>query len=128
MGRQRVIVSGVFERCQTREEVAVMLSGRMWGKVSEYKCLDSRIMWVKLKLDGEIVVVVSVYAPGMKKKKDERERFWARLNECLVGFGSNERVIVLGDMNAKVGDRENDGKVGRFGIPGMNENGVCLSE
>ena len=125
---QRVIVSGVSERCRAREGVAVMLSGRMWGKVAEYKCLDSRIMWVKLKLDGEIVVVVSVYAPGMEKKEDERERFWARFSECLAGFESNERVIVLGDMNAKVGDRERDGIVGKFGVPGMNENGVCLLE
>ena len=45
------------------------------GKVSEYKCLDSRIMRVKIKLDGEIVVVVSVYGPGIEKKEDERERF-----------------------------------------------------
>ena len=96
MGGQRVIVSGVSERCRAREGVAVMLSGRMWGKVAEYKCLNSRIMWVKLKLDGEIIVVVSVYAPGMEKNEDERERFWASLNECLVGFGSNERVIVSG--------------------------------
>ena len=125
---QRVIVSGVSERCRAREGVAVMIAGRMWGKVVEYKCLDSRIMWVKLKLDGEIVVVVSVYVPGMEKKEDERERFWARFSECLAGFESSERVIVLGDMNAKVGDRERDGIVGKFGVPGMNENGVCLLE
>ena len=62
---QRVIVSEVSERCKAREGVAVMISRRMWGKVVDYKCLDSRIMWVKLKLDGEIVVVVSTYVPGM---------------------------------------------------------------
>ena len=122
---QRVIVSGVSERCRAREGVAVMISGRMWGKVVDYKCLDSRIMWVKLKLDGEIVVVMSVYAPGMEKKEDERERFWARFSECIGGFESNERVIVLGDMNAKVGDREREGIVGKFGVPGTNENGVA---
>ena len=51
-------------------------------------------MWVKLKLDGEIVVVVSVYAPGMEEKEDERERFRARISECIGGFEGNERVIV----------------------------------
>jgi len=35
---------------------------------------------------------------------------------------------VLGDMNAKVGDREQDGVVGKFGVPGINENGECLVE
>ena len=38
--------------------------------VSEiFKCLDSRIMWVKLKLDRENVVALNVYAPGMGKRK-----------------------------------------------------------
>ena len=64
---QRVISSGVSGRCRAREGVAVMISGRMWGKVVEYKCLDSRIMWVKLKLDGEIVVLVSVYVWNREK-------------------------------------------------------------
>ena len=40
---QRVTVSGVSERCRAREGVAVMISGRMWGKVVDYKCFDSRI-------------------------------------------------------------------------------------
>ena len=65
-------------------------------------------MWVKLKLDGENAVVVSVYTAEMEKKKDERESFWGRFSECLFGFESNERVIVLGDMNAKVSDRERE--------------------
>ena len=64
----------------------------MWGKVSEYKCLDSRIIWVKLKLVGETVMVVNVYAHGMEKKEDKRERFWERFNECLAGFESSEEV------------------------------------
>ena len=54
-------------------------------------------------------MVVGVNAPGMEKKEDERERIWARFNKCLAGFKSNEREIVLRDMNAKVGGRERDG-------------------
>ncbi|MEL7523216.1 MAG: endonuclease/exonuclease/phosphatase family protein, partial [Cyanobacteria bacterium J06553_1] len=125
---ERVIVSGVSERCRAREGVAVVISGRLWGRVREYKCLNSRIMWVKLKMNGEKIVIVSVYGPGMEKSENERERFWDNLNECLAGFDEEERIIVLGDMNAKVGDREKDGVVGKFGVPGINENGECLVE
>ena len=32
---QRVIVSGVAERCRAREGVAIMVSGRLWGQVKE---------------------------------------------------------------------------------------------
>jgi len=34
-----------------------------------------------------------------------RERFWEYLNECITGVGEGERIVVLGDRNAKVGDR-----------------------
>ena len=125
---QKVIVSGVDERCRAREGVAVVIAGRLWGRVSEYKCINSRMMWVRLKVAGEKVVIVSVYAPGMEKSENERETFWENLNECLSGFGEGERIIVLGDMNAKVGDREKDGVLGRYGVPGVNENGERLVE
>ena len=64
---ERVIISGVSERCRAREGVAMVISGRLWGRVREYKCINSRMMWVKLKVNGEKVVVVSVYGPGMEK-------------------------------------------------------------
>ena len=63
-----------------------------------------------------------------QKKEVKSERFWTRFNECIGGFESNVRVIALGDVNAKVGDREREGIVGKFGVPGTNENGVCLLE
>ena len=123
---QKVIVSGVSERCRAKEGVGIMLSGQMWSRMLDYKCVSSRLMWVKLNLNGEKLNVVSVYAPGMEKKDCERERFWGNLNECIEGFSCNESVIVLGDMNAKVGDREREGIVGKYGVPGENDNGMCL--
>ena len=125
---QRVIVSGVDERCRAREGVGIMLAGRLWGKVKEYVCVSSRIVWVRLNIRGSKVVIVSVYGPGMERSETERMQFWEGLNECLAGFDESERVIVMGDLNAKVGDRERGDVVGRFGVPGMNENGECLLE
>ena len=34
----------------------------------------------------------------------------------------------MGDLNAKIGDRERGDLVGKFGVPGVNENGECLLE
>ena len=81
-----------------------------------------------MKVAGEKVVIVGVYAPGMERSENEREAFWETFNECLSGFGENERVIVLGDMNAKVGDRVREGVLGKYGVPGVNENGERLVE
>merc|ERR1712002_118694 len=45
-----------------------------------------------------------------------------------IHFGVNERVIVMGDMNAKVGDREREGVTVKYGVPDVNENGERLVE
>ena len=88
---ERVIVSGVSERMRACERVAVLIKGRLWGSVTEYKCVSSRIMWVGMKVAGEKVVLVGVYGPGMERNEDEREVFWESLNECLSGFSENEK-------------------------------------
>ena len=52
---------------------------------------------------------VCVYAPvngSSKKDMDGMEKFWMSLNECLRKFESDRRIILLGDMNARVGGQE----------------------
>ena len=73
---ERVIVSRVSERARgAREGVAVVVRGRLWGSVTEYKCVSSRIIWIRMKVAGEKVVVVGVYGPGMEKHENVREVF-----------------------------------------------------
>ena len=55
---ERVIVSGVSERMRAREGVAVVVRGRLWGGVTEYECVNLRIVWIRMKVAGEKVVVV----------------------------------------------------------------------
>ena len=94
---ERVIVSGVSERMRACEGVAVLIKGRLWGSVTEYKCVSSRIMWVRMKVAGEkVTMVVGVYGPGMQRNEDEREVFWESLNECLSGFSENEKNNSIG--------------------------------
>ena len=125
---EKVIISGVSERCRAREGVAMIIKEELWEGVIEYKCVSSRLMWVRMKVSQEKMFVVGVYGPGMERAENERDAFWDSLNECLSGARENERVIVLGDMNAKVGDQERAGVVGRHGVAGVNENGERLIE
>ena len=79
-----------------------------------------------MNIHREKIVVVSAYGPGMERSESKREQFRESLNACLAGFDENERVTVLGDLNAKVGDKERGEVVGKFGVPGVNENGECF--
>ena len=120
-------VSGV-RGGRAREGVAILLSPRLQRCVVEWKELNSRLMWVKLKLAGEIWCVVSAYGPGSEKVEEERLRFWTDVDECLRDLGPGVNVLLMGDFNARVGEEVVDGVVGRYGVPGRNESGESLIE
>ena len=73
-------------------------------------------------------VFISAYGPGSEKSEVEIEEFWNELSECVRSFGRTESVVVLGDLNARVGNEVIEGIVGRHGVPGRNESGERLLE
>ena len=52
----------------------------------------------------------------------KRDEFWNELTRC--GWSSTRNyVVVLGDLNARVGDGEVEGVLGKYGVPRENESG-----
>jgi len=114
-----------------KEGCAILMSERVWKSVTGYGWKGARIVWVKCKIGLTKYAFVSVYAPvnvKTTKGKNERDKFWNELNECLREFEEGRKVVVMGDMNAKVGDVSIDEVVGKWGVPGRNENGDSLVE
>ena len=122
------VVSGVKPRLNAQQGVGFLVSERVWSCVQEWKGVSSRIMWLRLKFGCEKWLIISVYGPDMGRREAEREAFWEDLNECVKECRADEKVVVLGDMNAKVGEHEIDGITGKYGVPGVNENGERLVE
>ena len=52
---------------------------------------------------------ISAYGPGSEKSEVEIEEFRNELSECVGSFGSNESGVVLGDLNARVGNEVIEG-------------------
>ena len=50
----------------------------------------------------------------------EIEDFCNELSKCVGSLGRNESVVVLGDLDARVGNEVIEGIVGRHGVPGRN--------
>lgn len=70
---------------------------------------------------------LSAYGPGIERNAEEKEACWSSLDECLENFGRSANVVVLGDLNARVGDDCVNGVDGKFGVPGRNEDGKSLT-
>ena len=114
------------ERGRAREGAALLLSEWMGNKVVEWKEVSSRLMWVRVRMGRECGAFVSAYGPGCERSEEERDEFWNDLTMCVDGLSTRNYVVVLGDLNARVGDGEVEGVVGKYGVPGENESGERL--
>ena len=63
----------------------------------------------------------------MGRVVSRREEFWSELSEGIWSFGRNEDVV-LGYLNAIVGNEVIEGIVRQHGVPGRNESGERLLE
>ena len=116
-------VSGVNERVRAKEGVALIVKEELKGYIRKWKEVSPRIMWVKMRFGADSWVFVSAYGPGSERTEEEAEAFWDELRVCVQGFRGNEKVVVLGDLNARVGSIAIPGIIGDFGVDGVNENG-----
>ena len=88
--------------------------------------MSPRIMWVKVKLGRECWSYVSAYGPGSERSEEEREEFWNELTLCVDDLSRSSYVIVLGDLNARVGNEKIEGVMEKYGVPEKNESGERL--
>ena len=118
-------ISGV-RRGNAREGVGILLSERMLQSVIEWREKSSRLMWVRVRLGRECWAFVSAYGPGSESSKEVVEEFWNDLSECVESLKRKNNVVVLGDLNARVGDEVMEGICGKYGVVGRNESGEVL--
>ena len=75
--------------------------------------INDRLMTVQIQLrKGERLTLISVYAPTMQRTQEEKENFYEKLGNC-VAAAKDDFVIILGDLNARVGKDWKAGKLGQ---------------
>ena len=115
------VKAGVGGRGRVREGVAVLMKEIMWQDMFEYKEVNSRIIWVKVRMSGSLWVFVVGYAPSGSCSEEKRD-FWWKIDEVLNGFGREVKVLLLGNLNAKIGRVMIEGVTGKYGVGDKNEN------
>ncbi|XP_032232303.1 craniofacial development protein 2-like [Nematostella vectensis] len=91
--------------------------------------VNERLMKLRLPLCYKrYATIISAYAPTLTSPKETIEQFYADLSSILNSVPAGDKIILLGDLNARVGrDYERwDGVLGRHGVGKMNNNGLLL--
>lgn len=80
------------------------------------KFISSKLMGVKMKLINKNQIFVHAYVPKNDVTEDIMESFGKNLKYFLNCLKMNEKVCLLGDLNARVGDVEVIEIVGNIGV------------
>ena len=108
--------------------VGFLLSQRAQQSVLFTDCISDRLMAIRLKLKVGTLLVIAVYAPTSAAPDDIISAFYNQLDRWIHdNLQTNEKLIVAGDFNAKLGtERINASVLGPHGYGERNERGDRL--
>src|SRR6478609_1928468 len=106
--------------------VVVIAEAKVAERVTEIDRFGDRIMVVKVKADLVDMVIVQAYLPTTDNEDEEVEKLYDQLEEILGKQKGTDNVIVMGDINAVVGEGKADRMVRKFGLGKRNNRGERL--
>ena len=90
--------------------------------------VNDRIMKLRIPLSaGRFLTLVSVYAPTLVSSEEKIASFYHALRSVVSSVPNSEMLVVLGDLNARVGsDAATWPSLGPHGVGKLNSNGLLL--
>ncbi|XP_051624129.1 craniofacial development protein 2-like [Manacus candei] len=92
---------------------------------------SDRIISLHLPLhNNQHVILFSIYAPTLQADPAEKDKFYADLLRLTQKVPADDKIIILGDFNARVGKNFEawKGILGKHGVGNCNDNGQLLLE
>ncbi|GFS21415.1 RNA-directed DNA polymerase from mobile element jockey-like protein [Elysia marginata] len=110
--------------------VGIMIKDSLSSKLETLPTgYSDRIMSMRLALDkNQHLTLFSVYAPTLQAEPVEKDNFYSELGRLLTNTHAGDKVLILGDFNARLGGDSDawDGILGRHGVGNCNDNGRLL--
>lgn len=91
--------------------------------------ISDRLMTLKLQTSTmKFLHLISVYAPTLPSSEEDKNKFYQDLRSVLRKIPPSDKVVLLGDFNARVGTEYQiwKGILGRHGVGSCNANGLEL--
>lgn len=128
-GNYIVIYSGKNKEERASSGVGIIVHQKHQNKIVNASYVNDRILHVTMTLNkNKRTHLVSVYAPDTSKPQEAKDEFYYILQHTIDQIPNSDEIIILGDLNARVGDNVIPGIKERFNEEPVNENGNQLIE
>ena len=126
---ETIIYSGREDDIQ-RAEVGILMSKEAYASLIEWIPNSERIIQARYHSRYIKLTIIHIYAPTEDTDEEIKDDFYTRLQDVLDKRNAHDMLIVTGDMNAKVGNQnENYERVmGKHGLGEKNNNWERLCE
>ena len=124
---ESILYSGAEE--EHHRGVGLILNREVRRTLLKWNLVNERIMSARFNSRFAKLAIIQVYAPTNDAEDESKEEFYEQLQREVVATPRHDILIVMGDLNAKIGqDNEGWEKVmGQHGLGRMNENGERLA-
>ena len=113
---------------QHTEGVGMIISKKYAKAVMGFLPISRRVMVVKIEGKPFNLAIIQAYAPTADHSEEDIEEFYEDLEKACKHVASTDVMVVMGDMNAKIGKGSVDRYVGEFGLGERNDSGDRLLE
>ena len=126
-GGAKYVFSGVTEG-RAKCGVGIIIAERLANCVRSWRCISERCVMIRLRVAGVWMTLVQVYAPTDDRDNETKDGFYALLQEVVDKAPRGDKVMMMGDFNARVGNdaEEWNGVIGRHGEGVKNDSGSRL--
>ncbi|ESN91325.1 hypothetical protein HELRODRAFT_152473, partial [Helobdella robusta] len=88
-----------------KNDVGIFVKEPLAQEVPDIKRINSRLMWIKLRLEKQTIIIFSAYAPQTDESEEMKNDFWAALSmtPSQQSIPKSETILIGGDLNGHVG-------------------------
>ena len=108
--------------------VGVMLSNQVTKCLAGFYAISERVLLVRIKGKPFDVCIIQVYAPTCDHSEEAVVEFYCDIMKAKQQCKPHDVTLVMGDLNAKLGQGREGDMVGPYGLGERNERGDTWAE
>ena len=108
--------------------VGIILDEEASKSVKGYWAVSDRVLLLKIAGKPLDLNIIQVYAPTSASSEEDAENFYEEIEKAKTQCKNQDPLTIMGDFNAKVGQRGDELSVGMHGTGNRNERGERLVE